>query len=95
MPDCKDCEWLTDEKCRAYLAEWLVLPVNSVRACVVAISEEYCRLIQPGMRVLEIGCGTWSPIQEHCQKLGVALSKQQGTTKPSHVMTQECHSFQQ
>ena len=72
MPDCKDCEWLTDEKCRAYLAEWMVLPVNSVRACVVAISEEYCRLIQPGMRVLEIGCGTWSPIQEHCKKLGVA-----------------------
>jgi SAM-dependent methyltransferase len=72
MPDCQDCARLTDGKCSAYLAEWVVLPVNSVRACVVAISEEYCRLIQPGMRVLEIGCGTWSPIQQHCAKLGVS-----------------------
>jgi SAM-dependent methyltransferase len=48
------------------------MPVNSVRACVVAISDEYCQLIQPGMRVLEIGCGTWSPIQRRCAELGVA-----------------------
>lgn len=72
MPDCQDCTRLKDGKCDAYLGEWMVLPVNSVRACVVAISDEYCRLIQPGMRVLEIGCGTWSPIQQHCAQHGVA-----------------------
>jgi len=52
------------------LDSWDVTPVNQVRACVVAISEEYCELITEGTRVLEVGCGTWSPIREHCQRVG-------------------------
>jgi SAM-dependent methyltransferase len=70
MPDCTACTYLAGSTCTALPKEWPVIPVNLVRACVVAICQEYSRLIAPGMRVLEIGCGTWSPIRQHCQQFG-------------------------
>lgn len=70
MPDCIDCAWRDGTTCTAYPKEWVDKPVNHLRACVVAICEQYCSLITPESRVLEIGCGTWSPIQNHCQKIG-------------------------
>jgi SAM-dependent methyltransferase len=41
-----------------------------IRACVVAITHKYNDLITSGSHVLEIGCGTWSPIKEHCEQIG-------------------------
>lgn len=70
MPDCNACAYLAGSTCTALPKEWPVIPVNLVRACVVAICQEYNRLIAAGMRVLEIGCGTWSPIRQHCQQFG-------------------------
>jgi SAM-dependent methyltransferase len=36
----------------------------------MGIAEDYCSQIGPGHRVLEIGCGTWSPIKDHCVQVG-------------------------
>lgn len=72
MPDCADCRWFDERKrkCTALPPDWPVIPVNRVRACLIAINEEYRALIKPGTHVLEIGCGTWSPVQEHCKQAG-------------------------
>jgi SAM-dependent methyltransferase len=70
MPDCSECRWFDGSDCTAMPADWPVSPVNRVRACVVAITDEYCRLIGEHASVLEVGCGTWSPIQEHCERVG-------------------------
>lgn len=69
MPDCSKCKYLAGEVCKALPSDWPLVPVNKVRACTVAITNEYCSLINSGMRVLEIGCGTWSPIRDHCRQV--------------------------
>jgi SAM-dependent methyltransferase len=70
MPDCATCRWFDGAKCTAFPPDWPMSPVNRARACVVAIGEEYNALITRGKRVLEIGCGTWSPTKEHCERVG-------------------------
>jgi SAM-dependent methyltransferase len=70
MPECAHCRKFDGATCTAKPAEWPDVPVNRIRACVAAICEEYCELITPEAKVLEIGCGTWSPIREHCSKIG-------------------------
>jgi SAM-dependent methyltransferase len=50
--------------------DWPELPVNRIRACVAAIGNEYSSLIKRDNHILEIGCGTWSPIWEHCRRVG-------------------------
>ena len=77
MPDCNACAYLAGSTCTALPKEWPVIPVNLVRACVIAICQEYSRLIATGMRVLEIGCGTWSPIRQHCRQFGSGLGVEQ------------------
>jgi SAM-dependent methyltransferase len=72
VPDCAACRAFDGERCTAFQPEWPMSPVNRARACVVAIGEEYHALIAPGSRVLEIGCGTWSPTREHCARVGAA-----------------------
>jgi SAM-dependent methyltransferase len=72
MPACRECTKFDGAKCTAPPNGWPDIPVNWIRACVVAISEEYANLISAGMKVLEIGCGTWSPIREHCRKIGAS-----------------------
>lgn len=66
MPDCIDCSSFNGTSCLALPRDWPLIPVNLIRACVVAINQQYCSLIVPGMRVLEIGCGSWSPIRVYC-----------------------------
>lgn len=72
MPDCLDCSWREDATCRALPDSWSDIPVNLVRACTVAISHEYCSLIAPNTKVLEVGCGTWSPIRDQCLRIGAS-----------------------
>src|SRR5206468_8041145 len=43
------------------------LPIWS---CVIAIVDEYAHLFRPGQRVLEIGCGAWSPLKEQGRAVG-------------------------
>ena len=74
MPACRDCHWRDGDVCRAHerAKEELKrpLPPPPTGACTVAIVESYLPLIRPGMSVLEIGCGTWSRIKDHCDAVG-------------------------
>ena len=70
MPDCQNCTHLRIDKCLAFPPEWPQTPVNALRACVVGITQEYCSLITRHSRVLEVGCGAWSPVRQHCINVG-------------------------
>lgn len=74
MPACVDCKWRQDDKCLAHsqaLAELKrPLPPPPTGACTVAIVDDYLRAITAGMTILEIGCGTWSKIKDHCIAVG-------------------------
>jgi SAM-dependent methyltransferase len=37
---------------------------------MIPIVSEYLSLIKPGMRVLDVGCGSWNLIQKHCENIG-------------------------
>ncbi len=39
---------------------------------MIPIVEDYVRLIQPGMRVLEVGCGSWEAIKTGCARAGAS-----------------------
>jgi SAM-dependent methyltransferase len=69
MPDCHDCIWRDGTVCRAIPDDWPLCDTNRIRACVVSITEAYKDLIQPEHHVLEIGCGTWSPVYVHCRAI--------------------------
>lgn len=38
--------------------------VSPARKCVIQFNEEYTRLFAPDSKILEIGCGSWSPIRD-------------------------------
>ena len=44
--------------------------LNPAAACVIPIVESYLKKIHAGMRVLEIGCGSWTQIRDHCVTVG-------------------------
>jgi SAM-dependent methyltransferase len=70
MPKCSDCIKLSGKQCQAYDQARAVLhrelPPPPLGACPIAIVERYVQLIGPGMRVLEIGCGSWDWIRRRC-----------------------------
>lgn len=74
MPACQSCAYLDNNKCRAHVQAKdelkRPLPPAPTGACTVAIVESYLPTIQKGMKVLEIGCGSWSKIKEYCEKVG-------------------------
>ncbi len=74
MPDCQACEFFDGHVCRAHgraLQEYgRPIPPAPIGACTLAIVESYRSLIQPGMRVLEIGCGTWPLLKTICEETG-------------------------
>lgn len=43
-----------------------------IGACMIPIVEDYLTMIRPGMRVLDIGCGSWELIRRHCQTIGAS-----------------------
>src|SRR2546426_12076278 len=66
MPACLDCRHLSSQgTCRI-----VAPPGRLLRSCVIAIVEEYAHLFRPGQRVLEIGCGAWSPLKEQGRAVG-------------------------
>jgi SAM-dependent methyltransferase len=38
--------------------------------CPIPITEGYLSYVKEGMRVLEIGCGAWDRIKNHCEEVG-------------------------
>lgn len=66
MPACRHCQWFQEGACT------LDTPGRPLRACATGIALEYVALFQPGTRILEIGCGAWSPIHDRVAELGIA-----------------------
>jgi SAM-dependent methyltransferase len=65
---------LIDEKCAAHAKNKTTLgrplPPAPIGACMLPIAEGYAAMIRPGMRVLEIGCGSWDLIKARCEEVG-------------------------
>ncbi len=74
MPPCSQCEMLKDGHCTAHTEAQKKLgrpvPPPPLGACVLPIVESYLPFIREGMSVLEVGCGSWDPIQFHCRRTG-------------------------
>ena len=74
MPGCVACRMLVDGECSAFsIALDLLgrrLPPPPIGACMLPIVDEYLQHISPGMRVLEIGCGSWDRVRRHCESVG-------------------------
>jgi SAM-dependent methyltransferase len=65
---------LVNKQCSAYTKATEILgreiPPPPLGACMIPIVEDYLSLIEPGMRVLDIGCGSWDLIKKYCQNIG-------------------------
>src|SRR5436190_1895119 len=74
MPACAACRMLQGSDCRAFTIAQQTLGREisppPIGACMIPIVEGYLAHIQPGMRVLEIGCGTWDWVLRRCQAVG-------------------------
>jgi SAM-dependent methyltransferase len=74
MPGCAECRCLSDGGCSAFAEAQAVLqrelPPPPLGACMLPIVEDYLSLIGPGMRVLEVGCGAWRRVRDHCEAVG-------------------------
>jgi SAM-dependent methyltransferase len=72
MPNCQSCHCLEAGSCKALQQATLEFgrPVNPIGACIVPIVNQYCSLLQADMKILEIGCGTWSPLIKAAQAAG-------------------------
>lgn len=87
MPGCDECDQLVDGVCVAH-AESLVelqpraLPPPPLGSCVMPIVKQYAAMIEPGMRVLEIGCGSWKWLRSHCESVG---AQYEGVDAVSHI----------
>jgi SAM-dependent methyltransferase len=73
---CHDCPKRTDLRCTAYdevsQTAGRDIPPHPFSGCIIPIVEGYMALIKSGMRVLEIGCGTWSKIKDRCDDAGAS-----------------------
>jgi len=75
MPACRDCSFFVpDAGCTAHkkAVEELArpLPPPPLGSCMIPIIEGYLAQISPGMRILDVGCGTHRAIQSYCQTVG-------------------------
>ncbi len=68
---CLSCPGLSEGLCVTANERWLRdRKYNPLRACVDVINQFfYVPFIQMGQCVLEVGCGSRSPIREHCLKV--------------------------
>jgi SAM-dependent methyltransferase len=74
MPQCRECKMLKGDKCVAHEIAQVELkrplPPPPTGACMIPIVHAYLEKIRAGHRVLEIGCGSWPLIKNHCEKVG-------------------------
>jgi SAM-dependent methyltransferase len=71
---CIECPKRHNMVCTAHAEAKVTLdrdfPPHPFSGCVVPIVDAYCAMIKPGMRVLEIGCGSWSKVKDRCDAVG-------------------------
>lgn len=74
MPACYECELLVAGRCTAAFsaerAHDRKVPPPPLGNCEIPIVDGYLGKIHAGMVVLEIGCGSWSAVRDHCQRVG-------------------------
>ncbi len=74
MPQCSQCRQLVNNQCLAYEKSKKIIdrpiPPPPLGACALPIVEQYLTMIQPGMHILDIGCGSWELIKNHCENVG-------------------------
>jgi SAM-dependent methyltransferase len=74
MPSCLECHMLVQGECNSHksMEETIgrSVPPPPVGGCEVPIVQGYLPLIKPGMKILEIGCGAWAMIKDHCKAVG-------------------------
>jgi SAM-dependent methyltransferase len=74
--NCPHCEMYRDGNCAAWplATEELrrPLPPAPLGSCMLPIVQGYLKRIQPGMKVLDIGCGSWSRIRDYCNSVGAS-----------------------
>ena len=72
--DCIDCNKRNGFECRGYVefskTQQRELPPAPFSGCIIPIIDQYKKFIKPDFRVLEIGCGAWSPIKDYCEIVG-------------------------
>ena len=68
MPDCIQCQYLDRSSSTCSIKFPRGRPL---RACVKAINLDYKKLVKPHYRVVEIGCGSWSPIWDYCKSKSI------------------------
>lgn len=72
MPACINCRMLKERNCLAQIkAKELGRGESTppIGACMLPIVENYLQLIESGMKVLDIGCGSWDMVKKHCQEV--------------------------
>ena len=74
--NCLQCNMYDRGSCRAWALAIdelkRTLPPAPLGSCMLPIVERYLAFMKPGMRILDIGCGSWSRIRRHCQEIGAA-----------------------
>jgi SAM-dependent methyltransferase len=74
MASCAECHMLVAGECDSHkhMEEMIgrAVPPPPIGGCEVPIVQGYLPLIKPGMKVLEIGCGAWAMIKDHCKLVG-------------------------
>jgi len=74
MQPCAECRKMIQGSCSASSEARATLgrpvPPPPLGACMIPIAEDYVKMINNGMRVLEIGCGSWSVIKDRCYEVG-------------------------
>jgi SAM-dependent methyltransferase len=74
MPDCKNCVSLVNNECIANIEAksnfGRPVPPPPIGSCTIEITKIYANKIKKGDKVLDIGCGSWSFLRDHCDKVG-------------------------
>lgn len=74
MPKCLECRMLVANECTAYTIAQETLGREPMPpplgACMIPIVEEYLQFIKKNMRILDVGCGSWTTIKAYCESVG-------------------------
>lgn len=91
MPACSDCREFDGTRCLAEARSVEILGERGrpapLAACPIPIVEDYLHEINSGSTVLEVGCGSWSRVREHCLAVGAHYEGIDSSAGPGSVAT--------